>query len=76
MSLPAAFTELERNPLPGPYKRPFMPEVEAELRAELSSLPPGYVLLSYHYGQLLIYYVVWPDEGVVGVIGIRETRYL
>jgi hypothetical protein len=75
-SLAAAFTELERDPLPGPYKRPFMPRVEAALRAELKALPPGFKLLSYHYGRVLVYYVVWPDERVVGVIGVRQTLYL
>lgn len=53
-----------------------MREVEAELREELDALPPGYQLLSYHYGRVLVYYVVWPKERVVGVIGVRQTLYL
>jgi hypothetical protein len=53
-----------------------MPEVEAELREALAELPPGFELLSYHYGHLLIYYVLWRDAGLVGVIGVREAMYL
>lgn len=75
-SLPAAFTELERNPLPGPYKRPFPRHVERALRDELKLLPEGYELLSYHYGQLLVYYVLFRDARIVAVIGVRQALAL
>lgn len=75
-SLRAAFTELELNPLPGPYRRPFPPDVERELREDLKTMPPGFELLSYHYGWLLIYYVLHRKARIVVVVGVREALYM
>ena len=75
-SLPAAFTELERNPLPGPYRRPLPPHVDRALRDELKLLPKGYELLSYHYGQILVYYILFRDVRIVAVIGVRQGLVL